>query len=345
MVVQFIEGKNEKRALLDEDSGSILYRAIDKESGQQVALRRVCGGDELAFIGKGESEKKSFLEMLELLKEAEGEGFRKVYDGGIDSVDQSPWVAYEWLEGRSFVHEPSFEGSSEDLRISAMRSALKCLAALHSAELRLGWLGFENFFLNSQQQWIIELRPERMAIAQSGGVEVSHSFAPKLLQSGEAGTTESDLRGLRPLFAMLVKGTADLDNRVVLSSEWMRYLGWIKRRENISAREALARLDKIQSKDVLDAVSEIRKKNRGITQQIPLRAPPTQQLQLGGHGAGNQQVTAPVKTYVPRAQPKKSKMPVIFGLIFAAVILVLFVIVVQKSGEAPQRSSSSTEES
>jgi len=329
--------------LVEQDAGSILYRATDKETGRKVAIRRICGGDELSFIQKGEEEKSAFLEKLNLLKEAEGSGFRQLYDGGVDEVDHAPWLVYEWIDSRSFTHEPVFEGSDKELRHRAMRAVLNCLVVLHDAGQLIGWLGFENLFLNDEGKWIIELRPERMAIAHRGGIEVEHLFASSRLKNGERGDITSDLRGLRPLFAMLIKGTADAENRVVLPSEWMRYLGWLKRREEISAREALERLEQIKSHDVLDAVSEIRKKNRASTQPITAREETTQLLSQGGsmgtRTTSLQDNSPPQNQGAIYTPTKKSKLPLLLGLIVGACILVLFFMAAQKAGQGPSRAT------
>jgi hypothetical protein len=84
--------------LVVQDSTGVLFRALDAESGQQVALRRLFpfgpnGG------GLNAEEQADYQVAIARLAEIHHPSLRAVICGGCDPIDGMPFIATEWIEG------------------------------------------------------------------------------------------------------------------------------------------------------------------------------------------------------------------------------------------------------
>lgn len=86
--------------LVAQDATGVVFRAIDSETGAEVALRRFFphgpdGG------GLSEAEQSAFAIAIERLSTLSHPALRSVIRGGCDPVDAMPFIATEWVEGDS----------------------------------------------------------------------------------------------------------------------------------------------------------------------------------------------------------------------------------------------------
>ena len=88
--------------LVAQDSFRVVYRARDRESGRPVAVRRLLpegvGGE-----GYGEEQAGEFDAAVEALASLECPGLRRPVAWGLDPVDRMPFIASEWVEGKTLV--------------------------------------------------------------------------------------------------------------------------------------------------------------------------------------------------------------------------------------------------
>ena len=86
--------------ILSQDANGVIFRAVDRESGRDVVLRRFFPrGRDQGGLDAGEQE--SFRVTVGKLKEVDHKCLRRVLDGGCDPVDGMPFLVTEWIEGTS----------------------------------------------------------------------------------------------------------------------------------------------------------------------------------------------------------------------------------------------------
>lgn len=84
--------------IITQDASCVVFRAIEKESGDPVAIRRFFpfgpdGG------GLGEKERTAYEISLRRFGRATHPGLRTLLAGGCDPVDSVPFVVTEWIDG------------------------------------------------------------------------------------------------------------------------------------------------------------------------------------------------------------------------------------------------------
>lgn len=84
--------------LVAQDATGVVFRAIDSETGSEVAVRRFFphgpdGG------GLSEAEQAAFAILIERLSALAHPSLRAVVGGGCDPVDAMPFIATEWVDG------------------------------------------------------------------------------------------------------------------------------------------------------------------------------------------------------------------------------------------------------
>lgn len=84
--------------LVAQDATGVVFRAIDAETGAEVAVRRFFphgpdGG------GLSEAEQAAFSILIERLSGLSHPALRSVIGGGCDPVDAMPFIATEWVDG------------------------------------------------------------------------------------------------------------------------------------------------------------------------------------------------------------------------------------------------------
>jgi len=83
--------------LISQDASGVVFRALDSETGQMVALWRIFP------LGSGgkllDENRPGYSEALARLSTARHPALRSVVGGGWDPVDGVPFIATEWLEG------------------------------------------------------------------------------------------------------------------------------------------------------------------------------------------------------------------------------------------------------
>lgn len=84
--------------LIDQNEAGVVFRAVDTETGNPVALRRFFpfgpnGG------GLSDDEQASYQTALARLADVRHAALRSIIAGGCDPVDGMPFIATEWVEG------------------------------------------------------------------------------------------------------------------------------------------------------------------------------------------------------------------------------------------------------
>jgi hypothetical protein len=139
--------------LVAQDSFRVVYRARDRESGDHVAIRRFLpegvGGE-----GYGEEKAGEFDAAVEALAALECPGLRRPVAWGLDPVDRLPFIASEWVEGKTLaeVLEEGEEMPAESGWLLAER-ALEVQAVLDA----------------TGHGWQIDLSAESVLVADANG--------------------------------------------------------------------------------------------------------------------------------------------------------------------------------
>ena len=110
----------------------MLFQALDKQTGRLVALRRFFLGDDVLkeLKTKGEDGKSHFESSLDWLKSLQVPNLQKVLGGGIDALDDTPYLVSEWVEGLSLEEahdQQSFAPGEGELLEAQARAVLLAL--------------------------------------------------------------------------------------------------------------------------------------------------------------------------------------------------------------------------
>ena len=91
--------------MVHQDADGVLFQALNEESGQLVAMRRFFLSEKVMekLKERGEDGKSLFETNLEWLISLKVSHFQKVICGGIDEVDEVPYVITEWIEGMTLA--------------------------------------------------------------------------------------------------------------------------------------------------------------------------------------------------------------------------------------------------
>jgi hypothetical protein len=101
-----MDGRVNKRFEIEEivtqNEGSVVYRALDRETNRQVALRRLLprgidGG------GLDPRQAEEYLAATDRLARVRVVGLRGLLLAGVDEIDGKPWLVTEWVEGESLA--------------------------------------------------------------------------------------------------------------------------------------------------------------------------------------------------------------------------------------------------
>ncbi len=97
-----VKGRFEIEEILTQDKGGVVFRALDRETGREVVLRRLLprgrdGG------GLSRREADEYLAAAERLAAVREEGLRAVVGWGVDGVDGMPWLASEAVTGENLA--------------------------------------------------------------------------------------------------------------------------------------------------------------------------------------------------------------------------------------------------
>jgi hypothetical protein len=173
----------EIQEMLSQDAHGVVFLAMDRESGEDVVLRRFFpfgpGGGGL----EGE-ERTAYMAALERLKGVSHPAMRTILEGGCDPVDGMPYLVTEWVEGPRL---------SEHLKGKPLSSgSAKALLdhALEVSQVLAGALGEEAVW--------VETAPEAVILSQGQeGRSVTFWISP-LRWLGQA----EERHGLLPLVAL-----------------------------------------------------------------------------------------------------------------------------------------------
>jgi len=97
-IVRGLNRRFEIEELVAQDSFRVVYRALDRNSGRLVAVRRLLPGGR-GGEGYDTKEADAFGASVRALSELECPGLRHPVAWGVDPVDRLPFVASEWVEG------------------------------------------------------------------------------------------------------------------------------------------------------------------------------------------------------------------------------------------------------
>ncbi|MDP0490533.1 MAG: hypothetical protein Q7Q71_05745 [Verrucomicrobiota bacterium JB023] len=91
--------------MVHQDARGVVFRAIDRSSGREVALRRFfLPAEVLAVLSReGQGQRPVFAEGLDWLLQLNVPHLRKVIGGGLDDVDGTPYLVTDWWAGQSFA--------------------------------------------------------------------------------------------------------------------------------------------------------------------------------------------------------------------------------------------------
>jgi hypothetical protein len=117
----------EIQEMLSQDAHGVVFLAVDRDSGDEVALRRFFpfgpGGGGL----EGE-ERTAYMAALERLKGVSHPAMRTILEGGCDPVDGMPFLVTEWVEGPRLAEhlkgKPLSAGSAKALLDHALEVSL-----------------------------------------------------------------------------------------------------------------------------------------------------------------------------------------------------------------------------
>jgi hypothetical protein len=169
--------------LIVQDASGVVFRAVDLETGQPAAVRRlfpfgVNGG------GLDEAEQASYLLSIEKIQALQHPALRGILQGGIDPVDGLPYVATEWVEGatlQSFVDHAA---------LSSAEATYLITQALEICELLSHTLGREAVWIETQLSSIVV-----------GAAETGRGFTFWVAPMKWLGKSDGQ-RGLEPLITL-----------------------------------------------------------------------------------------------------------------------------------------------
>ncbi|MGE9269906.1 MAG: hypothetical protein ACQKBU_03810 [Verrucomicrobiales bacterium] len=134
--------------ILVQNSRGVVFHALDRESGEEVALRRFFpfGLEGGGFEG---AERKAYESAVEQLKRVTHPALRKVLEGGTDPIDGMPFLVTEWHHGdplsARLLERPLSAASAKSLA----DLALDCCLALSAT------FGKESIWIETAPQAII----------------------------------------------------------------------------------------------------------------------------------------------------------------------------------------------
>lgn len=127
---------------ISQNKFAVLYRALDRETGQQVALRRFSPNGSVGG-GLSQSEKVAYASALEIFKSVRHPALRSVICGGCDEVESLPFIATEWVEGETL------EGLIPEGSVTPKMARQILEKSLEISELLSKELGYEAMWVDT----------------------------------------------------------------------------------------------------------------------------------------------------------------------------------------------------
>lgn len=134
--------------LVVQDASGVVFRAIDSETGQLVAVRRFFPYG-ASGSGLSPEEQREYGASVSRLAKVTHPALRTIVCGGCDPVDGMPFVATEWIEGSALQTFLGTRPLSQPEAISLISQALEVCQALSDA------LGAEGVWVETDLHTII----------------------------------------------------------------------------------------------------------------------------------------------------------------------------------------------
>jgi len=110
--------------IIRQDANGVVFRAIDNESGDTIAIHRFFPFGQYNG-GLDEDESVAFANGAEKLSEIAHPALRSVIAGGTDPIDHIPYLASQWVKGVPMRIILTTETLDSDLVIDILRSAIE----------------------------------------------------------------------------------------------------------------------------------------------------------------------------------------------------------------------------
>ncbi len=221
----------EIQEILEQDANGVVFRAVERDGGRDVVLRRFFpfganGG------GLDKEEQEAYAAAVGNLRKLEHPALRKVLDGSCDPVDGVPFLITEWVEGEQL----SRRLEQKPLSTASARALLG--HAIEASRLLAKVLG-------KDAVWV-ETAPDAIILSEGeGGRGVNFWICP-FRWLGENGTGE----GLFPL-ATLAEEALHWRGRVVADSAGEGLGAWVRAIKADPQRWTLK-----EARDALEAVPQ-----------------------------------------------------------------------------------------
>jgi hypothetical protein len=271
--------------LISQDSSGVIFRAMDSESGQAVAIRRFfpfgAGGRGL----EGE-ECMAYDIAIQRLSQAVHPALRAVIDGGCDPVDGVPFLVTEVVEGQALSQRV------ENGPLASREAIEIIMRALEISEVLSQLLAEQAVWVETHLTSIIDAGPE----SERG---VTFWISPlKWLGSDE------NRRSLRPV-AVLTEELMGWKGKLVNDQAGNNLAGWLKWLKQHADRTTLA-----EARETLAAAT-------GAPPPPPTARLVRQATRPVIPRAATVQTTGPVTVHLV----KRSKAPLILSLVGVVLLL------------------------
>lgn len=149
--------------MVRQDAAGVVFRASDQETGAAVALRRFFpnGADGETFP---ENVRDVFLQLIERLKSVRSPALRSIIDGGCDAVDGMPFIATEWVEGRTLQDALASGPLPPEVAKSVLLAAIEASSALSEG-------------IGAEAVWV-ELEPQAVIMSDDSARACAYWFCP-----------------------------------------------------------------------------------------------------------------------------------------------------------------------
>lgn len=206
--------------LVSQDDAGVLFRAIDVDCDKLVALRRFFpfGSDSGGLNG---DEQTAYQVAVGRLSEISHPSLRPIVAGGCDPIDGMPFIATEWIPGRTLVER------LEDGPLTAEEARRMLDQALEASEIL-------STVLAEPALWV-DTSPSTVIVTEVDGQAVFNFWISPLKWLGEDAKTLS-LRGLADLLEKSLKWK----HRLVTDHAGNGLGGWLRWLKKHAASATLA---------------------------------------------------------------------------------------------------------
>ena len=188
----------EIESILEQTSKAIVYKAHNKNSGKQCLIKRYLVDGTVEFSSTPDW-KKQFQSMIRDFSQTEHPSLRSVIDGGFDSVDQNPYVVFEWFNSSRLDNLMKISPNNElQLVQSLAKFTLTAVSFLHQNGLSLGIMAPNKVhytICEEKTEWVLDWCPltTLKLKCQEGGIQVSDYLAPEERSLGSQPSSKSYL--------------------------------------------------------------------------------------------------------------------------------------------------------